>query len=103
MKVQINAGDIQSSPALLERAEDAVLAALRHVTDRVTRVEVHLRDDNANKSAADDKRCTMEARIAGQQPIAVDHSSDDLYRSISEAAGKLGRAVNTRLDKLAAK
>ncbi|MEM9882887.1 MAG: HPF/RaiA family ribosome-associated protein [Planctomycetota bacterium] len=103
MKVQINAGDIQSSPALLRQAEDAVLAALRHVTDRVTRVEVHLRDDNANKSSADDKRCTMEARIAGQPPIAVDHSSDDLYRSIGEAAGKLGRAVNTRLGKLAAK
>ncbi|MEM1107984.1 MAG: HPF/RaiA family ribosome-associated protein [Planctomycetota bacterium] len=99
MIVQVNAGDIQSSQALIDNATQAVESALRHTADRVTRVEVHLRDDNANKSAADDKRVTMEARIAGQDPLAVDHQSDDLYKSISEAAGKLGRAVKTRIEK----
>ncbi|MBB6429346.1 HPF/RaiA family ribosome-associated protein [Algisphaera agarilytica] len=102
MIVQVNAGDIQSSQALIDSATESVTSALRHVADRVTRVEVHLRDDNASKSASDDKRVTMEARIAGQQPFAVDHASDDLYKSISEAAGKLGRAVKTRLERIAA-
>ncbi len=102
MIVQINAGNIQSSQALTDKATEAVESALRHVASQVTRVEVHLHDDNAKKSAADDKRVTMEARIAGQQPLAVDHASDDLYHSITEAAGKLGRAVKTKLDKLAA-
>lgn len=102
MIVQVNAGDIQSSQALTDNATEAVESALRHVIDKVTRVEIHLRDDNASKSASNDKRVTMEARIAGQQPLAVDHASDDIYVSISEAAGKLGRAVKNKLDKLAA-
>jgi len=102
MIVQVNAGDIESSNALRHHTHDAIESALKHVADKVTRVEVHLRDDNANKSAADDKRVTMEARIAGQQPLAVDHASDDLYAAIREAAGKLGRAVKTKLDKIAA-
>jgi ribosomal subunit interface protein len=103
MIVQVNAGDITSSEALVQHVESSVESALRHVKDQVTRVEAHLRDDNSSKSAADDKRCTMEARIAGQQPLAVDAASDDLYKSITEAANKLGRAVTSKLDKLAAK
>ncbi|MEM7625587.1 MAG: HPF/RaiA family ribosome-associated protein [Planctomycetota bacterium] len=103
MIVQINAGDIQSSDALRDHAQDTVEAALKHVADKVTRVEIHLRDDNASKSAANDKRVTMEGRIAGQQPLVVDHATDDLYKSIAEAASKLGRAINTRLQRIAAK
>lgn len=99
MIVQINAGDIESSQALIDHSNDAVESALRHMTEKVTRVEIHLRDDNSSKSAADDKRCTMEARIAGEKPLAVEYASDDLYKSISEAAGKLGRAVKTKLDR----
>lgn len=99
MIVQVNAGDVESSQALTDHCNDAVDSALRHVASQVTRVEIHLHDDNANKSAADDKRCTMEARIAGEQPLAVDHASDDLYKSITEAAGKLGRAVKSKIEK----
>jgi ribosome-associated translation inhibitor RaiA len=102
MIVQVNFGDVDSSPALETHACDAIDSALRHHADQVTRVEAHLRDDNSSKSAADDKRCTLEARIAGQPPLAVDSSSDDLYKSITEAAGKLGRAVKNKLERLSA-
>ena len=103
MILQINASDVQSSDALRSHVTQAVEGALRHLADRVTRVEVHLRDDNAGKSSAFDKRVTMEARLAGHQPLVVEHATDDLYKSISEAAGKLGRAVQTKFDRLAAK
>jgi len=102
MIVQINAGDVESSDALRHHVHDAVEDALKHVAEKVTRVEVHLRDDNASKSAADDKRVTMEARIAGQPPLVVEHATDDLYKSITETASKLGRAVSTKLEKLRA-
>ena len=102
MIVQINAGDIQSSDALRHHVHDAVEAALKHVAEKVTRVEIHLRDDNAGKSAANDKRVTMEARLAGKQPLVVDHATDDLYKSISEAASKLGRAVKNKLERVGA-
>ncbi len=99
MLIQINYGDVQHSDSLDGHVTDHVNRDLKYHTDRVTRVEVHLRDDNAHKSGANDCRCTMEARIAGSQPIAVDETSDDLYKSITVASQKLGRAVKHHIDK----
>lgn len=100
MKIQINAGDVQSSDAIREKITSEVEGAMKHFADRVTRVEVHLRDDNAGKAGSNDKRCTMEARIANHQPVAVDDSSDDLYQSIAESARKLGVVVQKHFDRL---
>jgi len=94
MIVQVNFGDVQHSDAIVSWAEERVRAQLGHLTDRMTRVEVHLRDDNSPaKSSGNDKRCLMEGRIAGRQPLAVEHTGDDLYKVIDQAAGKLSRAV----------
>lgn len=94
MLVQINFGDVEHSDAIASWAEDRVRAQLGHLTEKLTRVEVHLHDDNsASKSSPDDKRCVMEARIAGRRPLAVEHSGDNLQQVIDETAGKLSRAV----------
>ena len=94
MLVQINFGDVQHSDAIATWVEERVNAQLGHLTEKLTRVEVHLRDDNsASKSSHNDKRCVMEARIAGRRPLAVDHSGDEMYKVIDETAGKLSRAV----------
>jgi len=85
---------------LLERVEKQ----LGHLMDRLTRVEVHLRDDNsAAKSSNDDKRCVMEARIAGRRPLAVEHSGGDMYKVIDETAGKLSRAVKNDIARSSAR
>ncbi len=99
MLIQINYGDVQHSDALDEHVEQHVNDDLKYQADRVTRVEVHLHDDNAHKSGTNDCRCLMEARIAGHQPIAVNEASDDLYKSITVASHKLGRAVKHHIDK----
>lgn len=101
MLIQINAGSVQSSDALNQHVQDHVESALKHVADRVTRVEVHLNDENAHKSGHNDKRCTMEARLAGQHPFAVEVHHEDLYEAITEAANKLGRAVGHKIERLA--
>lgn len=94
MLVQVNFGDVQHSEAVVSWAEARIRSHLGHLTEKLTRVEVHLRDDNSSaKSAPDDKRCVMEARIAGRRPLAVEHSGSDMYQVIDEAAGKLSRAV----------
>lgn len=94
MLVQINFGDVEHSDATVSWTEDRIRAQLGHLTDKLTRVEVHLRDDNsAAKSSPDDKRCMMEARIAGRRPLAVEHTGSNLHKVIDEAAGKLSRAV----------
>ena len=100
MQTQINFGDVDASDALTQRVHAAVDKALAHVSQGITRVEVHLRDDNAGKGGSDDKRVVMEARPEGHQPITVDHKGEDLYKVIDETAGKLGRALKSHLDRI---
>jgi ribosomal subunit interface protein len=97
MKIQINFGDIQRSDALVDQVEHEIHEALERFGDRITRVEVHLRDENAQKRGRSDKRCLIEARPAAKEPVAVDASDDDLYAAIKAAAHKMQRALDRRL------
>lgn len=103
MQIQINAGDVHTSESIQQRVEQELEAALDQWRDRVTRVEVHLHDDDGPKHSDTDKRCVMEVRLAGRQPMVVEHSCDDMYTSIQAAASKLrkvvGRAVERERDR----
>ena len=89
MQVQVHADSSVKSNAILAQAvEETVGNAVRRWTPRITRVEVHLSDINGQKGGADDKRCLLEARIAGLQPIAVTHQAGTLHDAI--AAVKAG-------------
>ncbi|MBU6414034.1 MAG: HPF/RaiA family ribosome-associated protein [Planctomycetes bacterium] len=85
-------GPMKTSQALLSHAERRVRTALARVADRVTRVEVHVVDDNGPKGGTD-KRCSIVANIAGMGQIAVDQMSSDFFRAVDLAAGKLRRAT----------
>ena len=65
-----------------------------------TRVEIHVSDENAAKGGDDDKRCTMEARITGHQPVAVTHHAGTLREAITGAAHKLQRSLDHTLGRL---
>ena len=99
MRIQVNTDNhIQGSKALTLQVESVVEDALRRFTDRITRVEVHLTDeDSKSKSGDDDIRCVMEARLAGLQPIAVSERSDSMEQAISGAAEKLEKAITRTL------
>jgi ribosome-associated translation inhibitor RaiA len=101
MKIQINSDNhIAGREALIARAEATVTAALGHLSEHITRVEVHLSDENAEKTGGRDKRCMMEARLEGYQPIAVTDEADSLGEAIAGAAEKLKRTLNHTLDRL---
>ena len=101
MKVQINYGDIDHSDAISSHATDCVEAAMTHFVKKVTRVEVHLRDDKQNRTGPDDLRCMMEVRLAGEQPMTVDARGGDIYAVIKVCADKLNRAVKRKLERSA--
>ena len=104
MLIQVNFGDIQHSETLDAFVRDKVTGHLGHLTKKLTRVEVHLRDDNSPmKSSQNDKRCTIEARPAGRKPLAVEHTGEDLYQVINEAAAKLARAVTKIVERAKSK
>ena len=98
MKIQINFGDVPRSDAVTEHVENVVNRELKRFGERITRVEVHLRDDNAKKSGPNDKRCVIEARPAGKDPVKTEAKDDDLYRAVKRAAEKLRRALQKRLE-----
>jgi ribosomal subunit interface protein len=101
MQIQINTDNhIDGKEALAAHAESAVENALRHLKDRITRVEVHLSDENAGKSGSDDKRCLIEARPKNHQPVSVSHQAGSIHQAIDGAASKLKASLETVLGRL---
>jgi ribosome-associated translation inhibitor RaiA len=101
MQVQFNTDEsVDGREALGRHAEDVVQRVLGRFSDDVTRVEIHLSDINGNKAGDNDKRCLMEARVAGRQPIAVTDEANTLHQAIDGAAQKLKRSLDSTLGKL---
>jgi len=101
MKIQINTDNhIPGREALAIQAEATVMRALGHLAEHITRVEVHLSDENGDKTGRRDKRCLMEARLEGHQPIAVTHESETIDEAIDGAADKLKRSLDHTLARL---
>jgi len=100
MQVQVNFGSIEGSSALEDHVRTEVESAVGRFAERLTRIEAHLHDDNsAAKAGSRDKRCTLEARPAGMQPISVEDETDDIYEAVRSAATKLKRALAKRLER----
>jgi ribosome-associated translation inhibitor RaiA len=98
MQIQLNTDhNVEGHEALAARVSGAVERALRRFSDHITRVEVHLSDENADKSGEHDKRCLMEARLEGRQPIAVTHQAATLDQAVDGAAEKLTRMIESNL------
>ncbi len=101
MQIQINTGhNIDGREALVARFTAVVESALDRYSDRITRVEVHLGDENGQKHGADDKRCMIEARLEGHQPLAVTHHAATLAKAVDGAADKIFRLIEHTLGRL---
>ena len=90
-----------------KRTQDWVTATVevtleRHLED-LTRVEVHLSDENGGKSGPKDKRCKMEARPKGHQPIVVTQDANTLTQAVEGASEKLEHALEHLFGKLRGK
>jgi ribosome-associated translation inhibitor RaiA len=101
MKVLVNTDrNIEGHEALAAHVSRVVEAALRRISEHIARVEVHLSDENGDKSGQNDKRCVMEARIEGRQPVAATHQAATLHEAVDGAADKLTRLVGSTLGRL---
>jgi ribosome-associated translation inhibitor RaiA len=98
MQIQINTDhNIEGREALADQVSGLVERALNRVSDHITRVEVHLSDENSDKSGQNDKRCMLEARLEGRQPVAVTHHAATLDEAVDGAADKLARMIESTL------
>ncbi len=98
MQIQINTGhNIDGNETMVAATTEIVTHALRHFSDHITRVELHLADENGPKGGEDDIRCTLEARLEGRQPIAATHHAGTIPLAVRGAASSLVSLIETTL------
>ncbi|HYO24602.1 MAG TPA: HPF/RaiA family ribosome-associated protein [Lacipirellulaceae bacterium] len=102
MQVLVNTDNyIRGSEGLIRHVETVVESSLARFGDRITRVEVRLGDQNSDqKEGNNDKRCLLEARLAGLQPIVVTDEATTLDESLDGAMAKLEKILDRTLDRL---
>ena len=102
MKVQVNASnDVQNKESLERWASDYLNEHLARFSQDLTSIEVQLTDENhGTKGGAADKRCMLEARIAGHPPVAVTNYGPDQNLAIRGACEKLEHALDHTFGKL---
>ena len=101
MQIQINTDDhIEGREALSSRLQADVTSSLSRFSEHLTRVEVHLSDANAGKAGTADKRCLIEARPTGQQPVSVSHQAATINESCSGALRKLQSLLDSKFGQM---
>lgn len=97
MQIQVNTSNGLENKETLERWADAEVRQFLHrFADDVTRIEIHLSDEN-HASGASDKRCMMEARLAHHQPMVVTQHAPDMDAAFRGASDKLKRLLDNKL------
>ncbi len=101
MQIEVNSDrNIEGDDELIRQVSADVATALSRFRDQITRVDVHLGDENAHKSGAADKRCMVEARPTGQSPIAVTNHASTVSEAYGGALQKLENLLASRFDRL---
>lgn len=100
MIVQINTDhNIEGHERLKSYISDELKKTLLRFEDKVTRLEVHLGDENSGKTGFNDKRCLIEARPEKMQPLAVTYHSDSVEKAFHGALDKIKKVLETTYEK----
>ncbi|PXX69192.1 hypothetical protein DFR70_102880 [Nocardia tenerifensis] len=101
MQIQINTGSgIHGGEGLSERAETEIASVLARFSNQLTRVEAHLTDQNGEKGGPEDKQCVLEARPAGQHPVAVTHRAATVEEAYRGAAESMAHLLDSKFGRL---
>lgn len=77
----------------MAQVEATVTDALGHLSGPVTRLEIHLSDQNCSGSGQLKKRCTIEARLEGRRPTAVTCDAESVNEAVAGASDMLRRLL----------
>ena len=101
MQVQVNSGNsVEVNEEFATFVEDEVRHTLRQFEPRLTRVEVHVNDLNSHKGGTQDKRCQIEARPNGLDPVSASHDAASEAEAVRGAAAKMQRVLDSLFGKL---
>jgi ribosome-associated translation inhibitor RaiA len=101
MKIQFNTDKtISGDERQDEHFSSLIEKALARFQSHITRIEVHLSDENGSKNGVNDMRCLLECRIEGKQPIAVSDQADTVEKAMSGALDKMKNTLETILGRI---
>jgi ribosome-associated translation inhibitor RaiA len=96
MEIHVHAKNIKADET---KIAGLVAGVLERYADRLTRVDVFLHDENGGKGGVD-KRCVLEARPRGLDPVAAEDEAEQVHEAVAGAVGKLERMLEHRFGKL---
>lgn len=97
MQIQVNMSNVVGvRDELIQGIEAEFESTLARFSERITRLEVHIGDENTAGPGNPDKRCLLEARPAGDRPVAVSHHAATVGDACSGAARKLVALLDSR-------
>ena len=100
MIYQINTDhNLTVSPEYAEKIKEIINHQVERFGEHITRLEVFLSDQNADKDTGADKHCNIEARLKGESPIVASADGDTYDKAISSAATKLKKLLDTKMSK----
>ena len=101
MTIQINTDKTISGE---ERSNDffktQIAEALKRFESHITRIEVHLKDENGKKEGFNKISCMLEARLEGRQPIAITNQANTIDLAVNGAVEKVKTAIESILGKI---
>lgn len=100
MLIQINTDkNIEGSVETITHFTEVLKNSLGRFDEEVTRLEVFLSDENGNRNAGDDKKCVLEARLKGANPVVVTTISATLHQAVKTASDKMFLTLEKQLEK----
>jgi ribosome-associated translation inhibitor RaiA len=101
MQIQINTDkNIDGNERLVNFYTSELEKELERFDDKITRVEVHLGDENSGKFGLNDKKCLIEVRLAKKDPIAVTDYGETIEKAFFGAVEKAKKVLGTTLEKM---
>ena len=101
MKIQIITDrHISGTKEKTEPIIETIRVSLKRFSERITRIEVHLSDENSKKKGQKDIKCVLEARLKGLDPVAVTDHSEKVENAVDGALDKMTSKLDRTLGKL---
>jgi hypothetical protein len=90
MTIQFNTdNNVKGSKELTSPLIEYISEQFSRYAQQISRLDVHLSDENGLKRGPDDKRCMLEAKIEGRRPIAVVGRANSYRQAVTGATEKL--------------
>ncbi|WP_016988110.1 HPF/RaiA family ribosome-associated protein [Flavobacterium sp. ACAM 123] len=101
MKILLNTdNNILGTEEMREPLTATISDAFDRYSEHITRVEVKFSDENSDRDSENDKRCVLEARLKGMQPLVVTSHANTVETAVAEAIDKMKATLNTVLGRL---